>query len=232
MDGMNVEEFLSSGILDGGAVDAESVPDVPQRDDGGMSPLHALAFSVWAFEAGGDVQLTQQIVEERSGVKVPLHQLREWRNGQSWGVEKGKFNQTLKNFYLQETRSTLMLATIRAGSALLRIVSDPNAKDSDVLSAAKTILDRTGFPVVLRGEMFDGLTIGHDINDVSDDELEAQWLEYGRETGGVTEGVIAPDPIAERHGDTSRIRMIQNNEYRASMSGRAYIPEDDPDNYG
>jgi hypothetical protein len=188
-------DSLADLVLDGGAVDSDGPPQDTEE-----TALQALAFTVWAFEAGRDVSAVQVIVADRTGITLPLSLLREWRRVGQWAENFRGIHQTLGT----ESKSTVIamstLANVRAMRALLDVME--HGRDGDRVRAAMTVLDRFGYPAMIRGELFNGLEIG--VSDVDDEQLESQWLDY------------SPDPIAARHGDTSPIERIQETQHRAT----------------
>lgn len=198
----------ASLVLDGGAADLEDVPELPVSE---QSPLQALAFTIWALEAGKDVGLTQQIVEKRTGLRVSVEQIRRWRRENRWAENVGSVNHALV-----ESRSTVLATltygTVRAASRLVGILNDANATNNEVIKAASTILDRAGFPVMLRGELFQGLVIP-EAEDGLDSDLDAEWRSYDPVNGDV----VSPDPITSRHGNLAGIDRINETQIRATV---------------
>lgn len=194
---------LAELVLDGAALDEDATP--------GVGLLQQLAFTIWGFEAGRDLNETQRILHERSGMQVSLHDLRKWRREGAWGESVGQVHQALGVSATTTVRGTLQVASVKAAVGLLRVLNDPNATNNEIIRAASTILDRTGFPVMIRGEMFNGLDVA--VNDnVSDEELEAQWSEYQP---------IPPDPMDERHGDMTRLHIMQDKDAWSATQRRS-----------
>lgn len=210
---LDVFDDPASIMLDGGGTDTEDVPDLPVSE---QSPLQALAFTIWALEAGRDIRKTQDIIKARTGMLVSVVQIREWRRVGKWGENVGSVNHALGNLVF-DTRRTISFGTIKAASFLVQLVQDESATNNERFKAAATLLDRGGFPVMMRGELFSGLHMD-DYDEVNDAELEAEWNNYSALPGDV----VTPDPIEARHGDTGRIGVIADQQLRTDIAqGRA-----------
>lgn len=204
---------LTEAVLDGGAINADSslVPEA------GAGSVPMLAFTVWLHEAGRDVQRTAEIVTVKAGVEVTAEMVRGWREAGEWGRIAGRVNQALSESAVEVTNGTLRFATIKAATTLLEIVCDPEVSPTSRIKAAVSILDRGGFPALIRGELFSGITVGGDMDTLTDDELRAQWESYDPN---------APVQVAherdQRHGDTARIDYIAERQATAAGNHSSY----------
>lgn len=192
---------LTEAVLDGGAINADSslVPDA------GAGSVPMLAFTVWLHEAGRDVQRTAEIVTVKAGVPVDADMVRGWREAGEWGRIAGSVNQALGEATVPIASGILRYATIKAAATLLEVVQDQSAAPASRVKAALAILDRGGFPALMRGEMFAGITVSTDYDGLSDAELRAQWESYNPH---------APqqpaDEMDQRYGSKASIEELQH----------------------
>lgn len=173
--------LLADGVLDGGSSEKTEASSLPVKYD--ATGLGMIAFGIWAYEAGRDMAKVQTILTDRTGMVVPLAQLRSWRNEGSWDGVAVQVHQALEGIAVQTTRSMLTRATVKAAAELVRIIDSPTANDANKLQAIRIVMDRGGFPTLLRGESIaDSLTHSSQYDDVSDDDLEAEYRSFNADT--------------------------------------------------
>ncbi len=183
-------DMLAANVLDGGRSDTSDVPALPITDDKGS--LQALAFGIWAYDAGRDMSLVQSILAERTGMTVGLSQLRGWRDASKWGESVGVVHQALLTEATSTTRSMLGLATVKAVRTLVRVMDDPSVSAATQVKAAMTVLDRANFPVLMRGEMMDPIHLARNSEyaELSNDDLEATYREFNIDDSYTERGVV------------------------------------------
>jgi hypothetical protein len=162
-----------------------------------------IAFSIWAYDAGQDVGKVQSMLQERTGMLVPLEQIREWRSVGRWSEIFASVHQTLEGPTLAASKSMLTRATIKAVATIVSIMDNESNNANTRLRAAMTVLDRGGFPVLLRGEsVADALSASSAYSDVTDDELEDGYASFNA------------DDYSDRHSNMAAAVTI--NGYHAS----------------
>lgn len=200
---LELGSILAESVLDGGSI--------PKNGNHTEEHLSMLAFTVWLYEAGRDVEETARIVSERAQVPVTAEDVRGWRGGGDWGLKGTLTNQALVQGKNSIVQGTFAFATIKAVSSLLSAIQSPTSTWAEKIRASVAVLDRGGFPPLLRGELFTGITVGTGTEDMTDDELRAAWESYS--------SAVPQQPANEmeqRHGDTSAIDTFQEREYFTS----------------
>jgi hypothetical protein len=204
LDLYGLSELLADGVLDGGQVirgdDGEILPD-SGNDSAYPAEFQQLAFKVWAFEAGEDIGATVRILEDRTGLRVAGSRVRRWRDRGDWGKISELSHQKMGNSARSAVRRLLSLGNVRAVSWMIQALDDPSIPASAKVRIATGILDRGGFPIVMRGELFTGVASGGDADyaDLADDELEAAFRAYSTDSASSTTPYDGePDELAVR----------------------------------
>ena len=210
MDNDELIRALADGVMDGGRIDVgDSELAVIPDDDSGQ--LQALALQLWLYDAGQDMREVQILLEDRAGVLVPLAQLRDWRSKGKWAEVGVLIHQALVSNLVTSSRANLLLASQRATTYLLRVLSGTEEANPSKTRVAMTALDRGGFPVLMRGELVAGAHIGTDVGeyaDMTDDELEAEYSSYSADDVGA----LQPEDTRYREP------VLSNLTRRANMS--------------
>jgi hypothetical protein len=108
----------------------------------------------------------------------------------------------------------LDIGMVKAMRWAVGIFDRDEVADSIKLRVWSSLLDRNGFPVLLRGEMTDSLSIpaNSEYAGMSDAELEARIYEYA----GDVEGAVLPEPQTD-----DRFEVMQNIERARSLSAES-----------
>lgn len=177
-DDHDVSSLLADGVMDGGNVDTEDVSRLPETANTGTLPQ--IAFALWAYEAGRDMGKTQSLLAERTGMTVPLAQLREWRSRGSWPDIFTTVHQALVGTAAMASRAMLEKAQLDAVSTMIEIMKDKTAGHATRLKAAAMVADRGGNPQMLRAEAISAihLAANSSYDEMSDDELEAEYTSF------------------------------------------------------
>lgn len=209
---------LAAGVLDGGASDS-TTNDTESQHEALVLPdgMERIAFGIWAFEAGEDMRLTQSLLMDRTGEQVPLEVLRSWRTAGRWPDCVGAVHQKLRVDGRSVVQRLFTVGTVKAARWLSTCFEDPGVSAAVKLKAAGMLLDRGGFPMLLRSEIFAGVEArGGDLAQLSDGELEAEWRAYIEDVAGITEPAQAePSPITlgmadHEHARTTTTRYIRS----------------------
>ena len=203
---------LAAGVMDSVAVDSgdDTGESSPQQDT--YAPIiRQAAFQLWAYEAGRSVPVTRRLLKERTGVEVPASTLRVWRDSGDWIGTSGRLHQILRSDSRQVVQNLLDIGMVKAARWAVGAFDDPNVSDTVKAKLVNSFLDRNGFPVQLRGEMTDSLSIpaNSEYAGMSDAELEARIYEYA----GDVEGQVLPEPVTD-----DRFEVMQNIERARSLS--------------
>jgi hypothetical protein len=207
LDLYGLSELLADGVLDGGQVirgdDGEILPDTG-NDSAYPADFQQLAFKVWAFEAGEDIGATVRILEERTGLRVAGMRIRRWRDSGDWGKISGLVHQKLASSSPGVVRRILSVGTVKAVSWMVQALDDPAVPAASKVKISMGLLDRGGFPIVLRGELFTGISSGGDTEyaDLADDELEAAFRAYSTDAASTEPYAGEPNELAVRMMDT------------------------------
>lgn len=206
----NLADMLAAGVLDGGSTEQTDATTLPVVYD--SNGLGMIAFGIWAYEAGRDIGKVQSLLHDRTGMLVPLHQLRAWRESGNWSGVAVQVHQTLEGPVLATTHAMLTRATMKAMSAIIGILDSNSVSESTRLRAAMTVLDRGGFPVLLRGEQVaDSLAANSAYANVSDEELEADYREFNADTYTDKYERIAEDVTVQSYRATTAASSSRNS---------------------
>lgn len=183
---------LADSVLDGGVLetlnsDEDGVIDVYDGDFG--PEIQKLAFTIWAFEAGEDIGETVSIIRNRVGLHVSPKKIRGWRDEGNWGENAGRVHQSLRNRGPIVVQRMMSVGTVRAVRWMVQALDDDEVSANTKVKIASSLLDRGGFPALIRGEVFHGID-GYgdtDLSDMDDAELEEQWRNYRQDDSGVTD---------------------------------------------
>ena len=206
---------LAAGVLDGGDID---VPGELLPDSGASvehpAAVRQAAFQLWAYEAGRSIAVTRRMLKDRCGVEVDTATLRSWRDRGEWDRFTAELHQVLRNDARQAVQNLLDIGMVKAARWAVGAFDDPSVSDTVKAKLVNSFLDRNGFPVLLRGEMTDSLSIpaNSEYAGMSDDELEARIYEYA----GDVEGQVLPEPVTD-----DRFEVMQNIERARSLSSES-----------
>jgi hypothetical protein len=200
---------LAAGVLDGAYI--EETPTDPGRDDGYGPEVRQAAFQLWAYEAGKSIPVTRRMLRERTGLDVHVETMRRWSRDGEWASASGQLHQILRSETRDITQKMLDIGMVKAMRWAVGVFDRDDVADSIKLRVWSSLLDRNGFPVLLRGEMADSLSIpaNSEYAGMSDDELEARIYEYA----GDVEGQVLPEPTTD-----DRFEVMQNIERARSLS--------------
>jgi hypothetical protein len=203
---------LAAGVLDGAYI--EEAPTDPGREDGYGQAVRQAAFQLWAYEAGKSIPVTRRMLKERTGLDVDASTMRRWRDQGEWAAAGGQLHQILRSETRDVTQKMLDIGMVKAMRWAVGIFDRDEVADSIKLRVWSSLLDRNGFPVLLRGEMTDSLSIpaNSEYAGMSDAELEARIYEYA----GDVEGAVLPEPQTD-----DRFEVMQNIERARSLSAES-----------
>jgi hypothetical protein len=203
---------LAAGVLDGAYI--EEAPTNDDRDDGYGQAVRQAAFQLWAYEAGKSIPVTRRMLKERTGLDVDASTMRRWRDQGEWAAAGGQLHQILRSETRDVTQKMLDIGMVKAMRWAVGIFDRDEVADSIKLRVWSSLLDRNGFPVLLRGEMTDSLSIpaNSEYAGMSDAELEARIYEYA----GDVEGAVLPEPQTD-----DRFEVMQNIERARSLSAES-----------
>jgi hypothetical protein len=212
----SVLQQLAAGVLDGGDVDESErdslAPAVDGRGGEQVYPdaIRVLAFQIWAYDAGQSPLYTSRILKERTGLDIPLTTVRYWKDTDRWGQLAGEIHQSLMKQTPSQVRAMIQLGTVKAARWMLSVFDNPDIRDEIKSRIALSLLDRGGFPALIRGEFLENFNIGAGAYaDLSDDELEAMVYQY-RDDGDI----VAPEPQTDDKLDrlTHRERLASTDK--------------------
>lgn len=206
---LDVLDTLAESVLDGGQITENNAPAVPINDEKGN--LQALAMRLWLYEAGRDIAVTQQLLHERTDMIVSLSQLRAWRDAGSWGEIFHDIHQKVVNDSRLSVSGMSTLATVKAVRTLVELMDGKHgATAATMLKAAMSVLDRFGYPTLMRGEMLNSINPGasDSFRDMSDADLEAEWSAFSADGEA-----IEPEPQDER-----MTRIMNERQLHASVT--------------
>ena len=201
---------LAAGVLDGGFVDTvgDSLPDSGSSVDHPPA-IRQAAFQLWAYEAGRSMSVTQRMLEDRAGVRVDVATLRSWRDRGEWEVFVRDLHQILRSDSRAVVQNLLDIGMVKAARWAVSAFDDPSVSDTVKAKLFNSFMDRNGFPIMLRGELTDSLSIPgrSDLADLSDDELEARIYEYANDADQVLPEQVT-DPRFDKLQNIERDRSV------------------------
>jgi hypothetical protein len=178
---------LADGVFDetagGESSELETVLEEIGADSAYSADVQRLAFQLWAFTAGEDCERVAELMVDR-GIKVHAGHIRRWRDSQSWSAIAGEVRALVAHKSGQVVRSMLSIGMVRAMRWAIGAFDDPSISPSVKLGLARTLWDRGGLPVHMRGDLMLGAMFGGgELDDMDDNALDDVIARYGTGEG-------------------------------------------------
>jgi hypothetical protein len=157
----------------------ETVLEEIGADSAYSADVQRLAFQLWAFTAGEDCDRVAELMVSR-GIKVHAGHIRRWRDSQSWPAIAGEVRALVSHKSGQVVRSMLSIGMVRAMRWAISAFNDPSVSPSVKLGLARTLWDRGGLPVHMRGDLMIGAMFGGgELGEWDDSALDDVIARYG-----------------------------------------------------